>query len=125
MKNAHVSVLLFPVVISFLCTSLETVLAQPACTHYASPAGGGNGLSQNSPFRIADFWGVARPGATLCLLDGVYQGAANMIKPPAGFNGNSRARITVIALHDGAVLINGRYSNAPLVLSGNNWLDIE
>jgi len=85
--------------------------------------GGGNGLSQNSPFRIADFWGVARPGSTLCLLDGVYQGSAHMITPPAGLNGNSGAHIKVIALNDGTVFLNGQYSNAPLVLNGNNGLD--
>src|SRR5215510_6052440 len=48
----------------------ESANAQVACTHYASPGGGGNGLSQSSPFQIGNFWKVAQPGNTLCLLDG-------------------------------------------------------
>ena len=39
------------------------------CDYYASPVGTGNGLSQSSPFKIANFWSVASPGKTLCLLD--------------------------------------------------------
>src|SRR5262249_6248067 len=75
------------------------------CTHYASPDGGGDGISQSSPFQIADFWSVAGPGTTLCLLDGTYQDATNMIVPPVGISGTSTAPITVRALNDGGVFI--------------------
>jgi len=42
--------------------SLAVVLAAllaataQASTHYASPAGGGDGRLESSPFQIADFW---------------------------------------------------------------------
>ncbi len=75
-----------------------------ACDYYASPNGGGNGLSQSSPFRIANFWCVAGPGKTLCLLDGVY---TDTITPPQNLNGTASARITIKALNDGSVRING------------------
>jgi len=84
----------------FLIGALFTLLvlfvlpahADAACTHYASPSGGGNGLSQSSPFQIANFWSVASAGKTLCLLDGVYTGANSMINPPQGLNGPKPAQ---------------------------------
>src|SRR3989344_2390269 len=70
-----------------------------SCTHYASPTGGGNGLSQSSPFQIANFWSQASPGKTLCLLDGTYTGANSMITPPENLNGTASAKITLKVLN--------------------------
>lgn len=92
--------------------------AQSPCTHYASPTGGGAGLSEGSPFPIADFWRVARPGATLCLLDGTYTGPPNMIAPPASFAGTASQPITIRTLHDGKVLVDGQGSRRPADLQG-------
>ena len=99
--------------------------AAASCTHYASPSGTGNGSSSSQPFRIANFWSVAKPGHTLCLLDGQYTGSASMINPPKNLSGTSSARITVRALNDGKVRINGQGSYYPVQLSYNNYFVIE
>ena len=99
--------------------------AEAACTHYASPSGTGNGSSSTQPFKIASFWPVARPGHTLCLLDGQYTGSASMIRPPQNLSGTASARITVRALNDGKVRINGQGSYYPVQLYYNNYFVIE
>jgi hypothetical protein len=96
-----------------------------SCTHYASPTGTGNGSSASQPFKIANFWSVAQPGDTLCLLDGQYTGSTSMINPPQNRSGTASARITVRALNDGKVWINGQGSNIPVRLSHNNYFVIE
>ena len=93
-----------------------------ACDYYASPSGGGNGLSQSSPFKIANFWKVAAPGKTLCLLDGVY---SDPITPPQNLNGTASARITVRALNDGKVRINGGGVRNPVSLKNNDYFVLE
>jgi hypothetical protein len=95
------------------------------CNYYASPNGSGDGLSQSSPFQIADFWSVAKPGDTLCLLDGVYRGDDSMIDPPTDLNGTDGHPITVKALNDGGVDIDGEDVRRPIYLSYNNWFVIE
>jgi hypothetical protein len=96
-----------------------------SCTHYASPTGTGNGSSASQPFKIANFWSVAQSGHTLCLLDGQYTGSASMINPPQNRNGTASAPITVKALNDGKVSINGQGSYIPVRLSYNNYFVIE
>jgi hypothetical protein len=96
-----------------------------SCTHYASPTGTGNGSSASQPFKIANFWSVAQPGDTLCLLDGQYTGAVSMINPPQNRSGTASARITVRAVNDGKVWINGQGSGIPVRLSYNNYFVIE
>jgi hypothetical protein len=78
----------------------------------------------SSPFRIQDFWSVATPGTTLCLLDGTYRGSGNMISPPS-LSGTSTDPITIRALNDGKVLIDGEFTRNPIGLAGVQWLDIE
>jgi len=95
------------------------------CTHYASPTGTGNGTSAAQPFKVANFWSVAKPGYTLCLLDGEYAGASSMVNPPKNLSGTSSAPITVRALNDGKVRINGQGSAYPVQLSYNNYFIIE
>jgi hypothetical protein len=82
-------------------------------------------LSQSSPFKIADFWPVAGPGRTLCLLDGTYTGAASMINPPPGLSGTQGHPVTVRALNDGGVLIDGQFGHAPVAIYGNAWFVLE
>jgi hypothetical protein len=107
-------------------TSPEPIPA--SCDYYASPAGGGTGLSMSSSFRIIDAWSVLAPGTTLCLLDGVYRSDAHMISPGivrprlSGVNGRP---ITVKALNDGAVLIDGEGVRSPVRLRQNNWMVFE
>jgi hypothetical protein len=104
----------------FLTAGLAS--APLACSYYASPDGGGNGRSQASPFKIANFWRLAGPGRTLCLLDGVYTDA---ISPPENLNGTASARITITALNDGGVRIDGRGVGAPIKLKNNDYFLIE
>jgi hypothetical protein len=100
-------------------------LAPPDCTHYASPLGGGDGRTQDSPFLVSDFWPVAAAGDTLCLLDGRYTGAGSMIAPPEGLNGEPDRPIVVSALHDGAVLIDGEGAWRPVMLNDNDWFVVQ
>ncbi len=81
--------------------------AQTGCHYYASPTGTGNGLSPATPFKVNNFWAVAAPGKTLCLLDGAYSGSESMIDPPDNLSGTQGNPITVRALNDGAVRIDG------------------
>lgn len=111
-----------PDAIEALSTVDGGAAADAACTHYASPSGGGNGLGPTSPFQISDFWSLAAPGHTLCLLDGVY---ATSIDPPDNLNGTAMAPITVRALHDGAVRIDGQNVRIPVLLQNNAYFVIE
>jgi hypothetical protein len=61
----------------------------------------------------------------LCLLDGTYQGAANMIAPPVGINGTSTARITVRALNDGGVFIDGQFARETFRLRSHSYWTFE
>jgi hypothetical protein len=94
-------------------------------TYYASPTGGGDGRSPNSPFRVTDFWKVARPGDTLVLGDGRYTGSASMLTPPQKLSGESGRPITICALHDGKVEIDGQRARRPVLLSYNSWFVLE
>jgi hypothetical protein len=99
--------------------------AQSPCDYFASPNGYGNGFSMASPFSISDFWGVAGPGKTLCLLDGVYTNGNSMIRPWPYLSGVQGNPITVRAINDGAVLIDGQSNNVPLALHYNDYWVIE
>jgi hypothetical protein len=111
-------------------SSVPTPLPPPpvaGCTHYASPSGGGNGSSPSSPLRVRDFWAVAGPGKTLCLLDGTYTGWGSIVQPTPGLSGTAAAPITVRALNDGKALVDGNWvkSHNPLKLENNHWFVIE
>ena len=100
------------------------------CSHYASQAGGGNGLSPGSPFRVVDFWAVASPGTTLCLthttVPEVYTGGNSMVQPPGGLSGTAALPITVRALTDGAILLDGQHARNPVVLGTTNaWFVLQ
>ena len=102
----------------------------PGCTFYAAPSSApedmpvgrtaNDGLSVTSPFLISDFWGVAQPGDTLLLLDGYYTGPSSMISAleACSVNGTAAQPITIAALNDGAVLIDGEYAYLPLCIAG-------
>src|SRR5262249_46559926 len=108
--------------LALLCCLPLVARAQAPCTHYASPGGGGNGLSQGSPFTIANFWSVAGPGKTLCLLDGTYTGASMPIIPPAGLHGSPGNPITIRALHDGGAFLDGEFQRQPIWLNHQWWV---
>jgi hypothetical protein len=98
------------------------------CSYYASPNGTGNGLSIATPFRISDFWAVAAPGKTLCLLDGLYQGPASLIDPgrnAPGLSGTNGNPITIRALNDGAVMLDGQFTRQAVYFNANSWWVLE
>ena len=87
---------------------IPSASAQSTCDYYASPNGTGNGLTPSTPFQISRFWSLAAPGKTLCLLDGIYTGSSSMIEPPDNLSGVAGRPITIKALNDGKVTINGQ-----------------
>ena len=96
-----------------------------SCDYYAAPDGSGNGAGEGDAFRVGDFWSLASPGDTLCLVDGTYTGGDSMIQPPSGLSGDESDRITIRALNDGKALIDGEGSDRPIQLRGNSWLVIQ
>ncbi|RIL11801.1 MAG: hypothetical protein DCC75_01655 [Proteobacteria bacterium] len=88
-------------------------------TFYASPAGGGDGLSLASPFQIADFWPIAQAGDQLLLLDGEYKGAHSMIVPPSSLSGAECRPIMVKAVNEGKVTLNGESARTPVYLTSD------
>ena len=89
--------------------------------YYAAPArqGLGDCSSAANPCLISDFWSKAAPGTTLLLLDGTYTTA---IAPPAGLAGVAGSYITIKAINDGAVILDGQGQRSPVSLAkGNNY----
>ena len=125
MRNGHRGLVLSLLLSLAVMPHYASMQAQAACTHYASPSGGGTGRAATDAMRISDFWAGARPGMTLCLLDGRYTGPTSMIDPPRGLAGTAGARITVRALHDGKAWIDGQSARRPLQLQGNHFFTIE
>jgi hypothetical protein len=103
------SIYAFSIIGFIICSTLLVTLTGTvgaSGTYYASPTGGGNGLSASSPFQIVNFWSVAQPGDTLILLDGTYKGANSMIV--TAVDGTASSPITIKALHDGQAIIDGQ-----------------
>jgi hypothetical protein len=105
--------------------------AEPDCDFYASPTGtsSNDGLSPARPLRPRDFWALARPGKTLCLMDGVYRGDAFMLdhlgqSQPAPV-GSSTSPVTVRALNDGRVRLDGQGVRIPVRLRDARWTILE
>lgn len=94
-----------------------------SCTYYASPDGNGDG-SFRAPFKIANFWSVVKPGDTLCLKDGIYKGADSMIVP-SYINGSQDKPITIKAINEGNVLIDGEKTRYAIFLWACNWFILE
>ncbi len=121
--------------VAALCTGILALGLRPlrgdslagvsACTYYASPAGKGDGKSPEAPLSVANFWSLAKPADTLCLEDGDYHGANSMISPPGNLNGRPDRPITVRALNDGEVLLDGEGKKQPIRLWHNDWFVIE
>jgi len=109
-----------------LAIGLTTSVSGPseAATYYASPGGSGDGRTERRPFQVADFWQQAKPGDTL-LLDGRYRGGASMITPTPNLKGEPGRPITVRALHDGRVEMDGENTRRPVKLYQNDSFVLE
>lgn len=91
-----------------------TVTAQPQCTAYAAPTGSGSTCSESTPCNVGTWLSSkAAPGGVLCLKDGTYKGDSQMLafSSRSGTAGNP---ITVRALNDGRVLVDGEFQRRPL-----------
>jgi len=97
------------------------------CTRFISPSGGGNGLASGSPYRVADFLAEAQEGYVGCMENGVYSGSASMVTPPRGRSGVSENPITLRAMNDGHVTVDGEFvrGRLPLSFEKNDWWVIE
>jgi len=73
--------------------------------------------------RINQFWSVAGPGKVLCLLDGTYLSGNALIEPPTTLHGTQAQPITVRALNDGKVLLDGQ--GHWVVRIRSNWFVLE
>lgn len=116
------------VIISTQPIAFGTQVTPPpaGCDYFASPTGSGNGLSDTTPFQIASFWSVSPiQGKTLCLLNGTYTSNTSMIAPTVGLNGTASARITVKALNDGAVTIDGQFARNPINVNNNSFFTFQ
>jgi hypothetical protein len=116
--------------------------AAAPCSHYAAPlqSDGGrvpagepyakrkNSATPDQPIPISDFFDreLAQPGSVLCLTDGLYRGKRSMINPPEGrFSGRPGARISIRAVNDGQVWIDGEFLHRPLRLEGQSYWTVE
>ncbi len=83
-----------------------------------------DGLDPFRPFLIADFCRIAQAGDTLLLLDGRYTGPSSMIYVDTGTpaNGTANQPITIRAMNDGNVLIDGEGRSFPIWIAGARGL---
>lgn len=106
----------------------SSVFAAPSdCDRYASPTGGGTGLTEGSPFQIIDFWPVIMLGSVdkLCLITGTYTGANSMIDPNiASLSGTAVNPITIECITHGGCYINGEGIRRPIYLNENSYFHI-
>ena len=127
-----------------LAALAAAVLASPAaaqapCTSYAAPfhAEGGRapagepyatrrGLGTvDAPITVYDFWKrkLAKPGAVLCLKDGLYRGKLSMVHASrGGAAGQPGMPIEIRAQNDGGVWIDGEFQNRPLRIQSSYWI---
>lgn len=96
-------------------------LSASAASYYASPTGGGTGASPASPATVTAGLALLSAGDTLNLMDGTYTGASGMIDPPDGLSGVVGSPITVQAINDGQVLIDGQAVRRPVNFQGNSF----
>ena len=121
-------------VLSFLLLFLTSLCY--ATDWYVSPTGAGNkdGTSQANAWAgfddlddetDGDGWSDIQPGDTLYMLDGTYtsSGANAVIDPPDNFDGSATGGyITIKALNDGKVTINGEGARKAVYLYQNDYI---
>ena len=98
----------------FLLIPLTVYGQLPQCSHFVSPTGSGNACSESAPCNVGTWLSTqAAAGKVLCMKDGVYKGESQMLtfSSRSGTSGNP---ITVRAINDGAVLIDGEHQRRPI-----------
>jgi hypothetical protein len=109
--------LLFPALLAW---------GQAVCTHWAASQGTGSACTEAAPCLIGAWLsdpGKAAPGKVLCLMDGHYTGEQSMLTLTArsGTEGNP---LTIRALNDGKVSIDGQFGNRPLDCAAS-WITVQ
>jgi Bacterial Ig domain/Chondroitinase B len=114
--------LLLTMLAAWVTRAVHAQTRAPApCSHYASPTGTGSTCTESAPCRLTTWItssSLARPGATLCLMDGTYGDGLALTGP---MSGTAEQPITVRALHDGKVVIDGQYGQRPLDCLASYW----
>jgi hypothetical protein len=105
-----------------LLLSLASVPAW-ATTYYSSPTGSGTTCSDGSPCDVATGIGKLVAGDTLYLKDGTYTGVAGMITVN-NVDGSLGSRITITAVNDGAVSINGEAARVPVDIVDSSYITL-
>ena len=101
------------VVTLFVCFALGEA-APPACTAYGAANGSGSTCTDSAPCNVGTWLASkAAPGGVLCLKDGTYKGDSQMLAFSTK-SGTASAPITVRALNDGKVTIDGEFQRRPL-----------
>jgi hypothetical protein len=90
--------------------------------YYLAPTGSdASAGTMAAPWRtFARAWQALQPGDTLLLLDGTYTEGTTGVMQPNVRNGEPGRPITVKALNDGKVTIDGQHQVIPIKL-GDNW----
>jgi len=116
-----------PIRLAVVAAMLCLLCPGPALSaeHYASPAGGGDGTSAESPCLIVQAVARLQPGDTLLLLDGVYTGDGSMIRVTEPLQGAAEAPIIIKAINDGKVLIDGETVRYPVQLYKTQYIQVE
>jgi len=96
-----------------------------AVTYFASPNGDGDGGRRQRPCRVMEAIPRLRPGDTLFLLDGTYVGDHSMILVSEPVRGTPDAPITIKALNEGKVRIDGENERCPVRLLKTEYVRIE
>ena len=95
-----------------------------AATYYASPIGSGATCSQSSPCTVQTGISKLTAGAILWLLDGTYTGDSGMINTN-NLHGSSGSRITIGALNEGSVLIDGQNTRVPVNVYNSSYITVQ
>jgi hypothetical protein len=106
----------------FLALLLFILTAGPAwaTSFYVSPSGSGTACTSASPCLMSTALERVRAGDTIWMKDGNYTGSGGMLTAPANLSGTASARITVKAVNDGAVLVDGQGKLPTCQLIENN-----
>lgn len=101
------------------------LMASPAwaTTREVSPSGSGTTCSAASPCSVVQAMSVTAAGDTINMQDGTYTGANYMVSC-SGIAGSSGSHITLRAINDGQVLIDGQNARAPFQFTNCDYWDV-
>jgi hypothetical protein len=111
----------------FLGTLFSPAVGTPV-ERFTSPTGTGSACTKAAPCANEMAIAASVAGDSITLLDGIYRGIPQMIAPGMVMPGRSGVKgkpITVRALNDGEVTIDGEFVRQPVHFAGNSWWVLE